>query len=87
MPDHAKEAWRIVAAYDLHPGDKHPHRRGWVLREDLGLYGEPVFERTELHRNRMQVAWGCSAFVALWLVVIAYEMASDAIGPLLRTMT
>lgn len=62
MDSDVRSAWLLVAAHDLHPGDPHPTKRGWVLAEDLGPRGEPVFYREAGHAKRM----------AFWADVKAY---------------
>lgn len=70
MDEDVKRAWLLVAAHDLHPGDKHPTKRGWVLAKDLGPRGEPVFYREAGHAKRMQFLAECRQWAPIWLLLV-----------------
>lgn len=45
LPQKVQTAWEMVWIWGLKPGDEHPTRRGWFLRNELGEGFEPLWFR------------------------------------------
>jgi hypothetical protein len=73
-----RQAWEMVALWDLHPGDEHPTRKGWILQKEIGPNGEPMwFKAHPPWRQAIRPAVlgfvaGCLATVFTILNVAAY---------------
>lgn len=38
-----RQAWELIALWNLHPGDEHPTKKGWILQREIGPFGEPMW--------------------------------------------
>lgn len=56
-----RQAWELIALWNLHPGDQHPTKKGWILQRKIGPAGEPMW----LKENPPWRVW--IGRIALWV--------------------